>query len=72
MTYSVDLRKKVVTFVERGGSQAAAARRFDISLWCVRYCWRVRIYSHNKRAYRAGASWTKRPCGRMCGIIRRR
>jgi transposase len=36
MTYSVDLRKKVVAFVENGGSQAEAARHFDISLWCVR------------------------------------
>ncbi len=35
MTYSVDLRKKVVTFVRNGGSQREAARRFDISLWCV-------------------------------------
>ena len=36
MTYSVDLRKKVVGFVHEGGSQAEAARRFDVSLWCVR------------------------------------
>jgi len=36
MTYSVDYRKKVVDFVHRGGSQAEAARRFEISLWCVR------------------------------------
>jgi transposase len=36
MTYSVDFRKKVVAFVQNGGGQAEAARRFDISLWCVR------------------------------------
>jgi putative transposase len=36
MTYSIDFRKKVVAFVKNGGSQAEAARRFDISLWCVR------------------------------------
>ena len=36
MTYSLDFRKKVVAFVQNGGSQAQAARRFDISLWCVR------------------------------------
>ena len=36
MTYSVDFRKKVVEFVRKGGGQAEAARRFDISLWCVR------------------------------------
>ena len=36
MTYSVDFRKKVVVFVRSGGGQREAARRFDISLWCVR------------------------------------
>ena len=36
MTYSVDFRKKVVAYVRGGGGQAEAARRFDISLWCVR------------------------------------
>lgn len=41
MTYSVDLRKQVVAFVHDGGSQAEAARRFEVSLWCVRD-WRAR------------------------------
>ena len=36
MPYSVDFRKKVVAFVRNGGGQREAARRFDISLWCVR------------------------------------
>lgn len=36
MTYSVDFREKVVAFVQNGGGQREAARRFDISLWCVR------------------------------------
>ena len=36
MTYSVDLRKKVVGFVRNGGGQREAARRFEVSLWCVR------------------------------------
>lgn len=36
MTYSVDLRRKVVAFVRDGGSQREAARHYDISLWCVR------------------------------------
>ncbi|MDE1902201.1 MAG: hypothetical protein KGI37_11290 [Alphaproteobacteria bacterium] len=36
MTYSVDFRKKVVAFVHNGGGQAEAARRYEISLWCVR------------------------------------
>ena len=35
MAYSIDLRKRVVEFVEEGGSKAEAARRFRVSLWCV-------------------------------------
>ena len=35
MTYSVDLRKRVVGFVASGGSKAEAARRYEVSLWCV-------------------------------------
>jgi transposase len=31
MTYSVDLRKRVVAFVEVGGSKTEAARRFSVS-----------------------------------------
>ena len=35
MAYSLDLRKRVVGFVEEGGSKAEAARRFRVSEWCV-------------------------------------
>jgi transposase len=35
MTYSVDLRKRVVKFVAAGGSKAEASRRYEVSLWCV-------------------------------------
>ena len=35
MTYSIDLRKRVVEFVNEGGSKAEASRRFEVSLWCV-------------------------------------
>ncbi len=35
MAYSLDLRKRVVGFVENGGSKAEASRRFGVSLWCV-------------------------------------
>ena len=38
MTYSVDLRERVVEFVEQGGSKSAAARQFKVSRWCV-YDW---------------------------------
>jgi transposase len=35
MTYSVDLRKRVVEFASSRGSKAEASRRYQISLWCV-------------------------------------
>jgi len=35
MTYSIDLRKRVVEFVQNGGSKAEASRRYQVSLWCV-------------------------------------
>jgi len=35
MVYSLDLRKRVVGFIENGGSKAEASRRFGVSLWCV-------------------------------------
>ncbi|MEO0011896.1 MAG: hypothetical protein RLZZ535_285 [Cyanobacteriota bacterium] len=35
MTYSVDLRKRVVKFVQNGGSKAEASRRYQVSIWCV-------------------------------------
>ena len=41
MTYVIDFLKKVVAFVQDGGGQAEAARRFGVSLWCVRD-WRAR------------------------------
>jgi putative transposase len=36
MTYSEDLRKRVVDFVKNGGKKKQAARLFCVSLWCVR------------------------------------
>jgi putative transposase len=38
MTYSVDLRERVVAFVKEGGSKAEAARRFGVTRSCV-YDW---------------------------------
>ncbi len=35
MTYSIDLRKRVVEFVTDGGSKAEASRQYQVSLWCV-------------------------------------
>ena len=36
MTYSLDLRKRVVSFVESGGTRAEASRRFDVHYDTVR------------------------------------
>ena len=35
IAYSLDLRKRVVEFVQKGGSKAEASRRFGVSQWCV-------------------------------------
>jgi len=35
MTYSIDLRKSVVSYVDKGGSKAEVSRVFDVSLWAV-------------------------------------
>ena len=34
-SYSLDLRKRIVEFVKRGGSKAEATRRFGVSRWTV-------------------------------------
>jgi len=36
VAYSLDLRERVVEFVEEGGSRVEAAARFKVSLWCVK------------------------------------
>jgi transposase len=44
MTYGLDLRERVVSFVSGGGSKAAASRDFKVSLWCVHnWCSRENI-----------------------------
>ena len=35
MTYGIDLRKRVVSYVKSGGSKSSASRRYEVSLWCV-------------------------------------
>lgn len=42
MTYSLDLRKRVVEFVKNGGSKAEASRVYKVSIWCV-YDWCKRV-----------------------------
>lgn len=38
MRYSNDLRKRVIDFIEAGGSKAEASRRFQVSRRCI-YNW---------------------------------
>ena len=38
MTYGVDLRERVRSFVSDGGNKSEASRRFKVSMWCV-YDW---------------------------------
>ena len=35
MSYSLDLRKRVVDYVKSGGSKIGASRLYQVSLWCV-------------------------------------
>lgn len=35
MTYSIDLRQRVVSYVASGGKKTKAAKVFSVSLWCV-------------------------------------
>ena len=52
MTYGIDLRKRVVGFVNEGGSKAEASRRFEVSIWCVNdWCERLDLSpkTHSQR-----------------------
>lgn len=35
MSYSLDLRRRVVLYVQDGGTKISASRQFKVSLWCV-------------------------------------
>ena len=35
MTYGIDLRRKVVSFISDKGNKSKASRLFKVSLWCV-------------------------------------
>ena len=38
MSYSIDLRKRVLDFLSEGGSKAEASRRYNVSRMCI-YKW---------------------------------
>ena len=59
MTYSVDLRKRVVDFVASGGSKAEASRRYEVSLWCVNdWCQRKNLTPSPQLGRKRKLDWT--------------
>ena len=51
MSYSIDLRQRVIACVQQGASKVEAARRFQVSLWCV-FNWIKREDLHPRPALR--------------------
>ena len=58
MTYSIDLRKRVVEFVIDGGSKAEASRRYKVSLWCVNdWCKREDLTPQQQKGRKRKLDW---------------
>ena len=58
MTYSIDLRKRVVVFVIDGGSKAEASRRYKVSLWCVNdWCKREDLTPQQQKGRKRKLDW---------------
>jgi transposase len=56
MTYSLDLRQRVVDFVKNGGSKAEASRVYEVSEWCVyEWCKRIELKPKKPPHRRIGA-----------------
>ncbi len=59
MTYSIDLRKRVVEFVLDGGSKAEASRRYKVSLWCVNdWCQREDLTPQQPKGRKRKLDWS--------------
>ena len=58
MTYSIDLRIRVVEFVTDGGSKAEASRQYRISLWCVNdWCKREELTPQAQQGKKRKLDW---------------
>ena len=58
MTYSIDLRERVVKFVIDGGSKAEASRRYEVSLWCVNdWCKRDNLTPQLQKGRKRKLDW---------------
>ena len=59
MTYSIDLRKRVVEFVLDGNSKAEASRRYKVSLWCVNdWCQREDLTPQQQKGRKRKLDWS--------------
>ena len=66
MTYSIDLRQRVVDYVERGGSKASAVRVFNVSRGTI-YNWFGRESLMPTKVYCPPMSRPK--IGKMKGVL---
>ena len=58
MSYSLDLRHRVVSYVRSGGSKSAAHRLFKVSLWCVNdWCTRTDLTTHRSKGRPRKIDW---------------
>lgn len=58
MTYSLDLRRRVVNYVEEGGTKAAASKIYQVSRWCVYdWCKRDRLEAKPRKRRSRKLDW---------------
>lgn len=58
MTYSLDLRRRVVNFVKNGGSKVEASRRYEVSRWCVHdWCTRDELMPKTVKRRKRKLDW---------------
>ena len=58
MSYSLDLRERVVGYVKEGGKKTDAAKQFKVSVWCVNdWCKRKNLEPNVSPGRRRKFSW---------------
>ena len=62
MTYSLDLRRRVVNYVEDSGSKAEASRIDQVSIWCVEdWCKRDELKAKPQKGRSRKLDWEALP-----------
>ncbi|PSB06557.1 hypothetical protein C7B62_22520 [Pleurocapsa sp. CCALA 161] len=62
MTYSLDLRRRVVNYIEDVGSKAAASRIYQVSRWCVDdWCKRDQLEAKSQKRRSRKLDWEALP-----------